>query len=171
MASHTGISSANRRIESDFPSVFGWECCKRAKPATDRMQAATLSAWVRMRFAFPLRLAMNLALLLGAALHCFGQRELFHEYGSSDGLANLNVKCLFQDRVGFLWVGTDNGLFRYDGSTFRGYGHADGLTNTEILSLAESPNGTLWVGTNSGVAQASGERFVSVDGSEEGATR
>jgi diguanylate cyclase (GGDEF)-like protein len=114
---------------------------------------------------------MNLALLLGATLHCFGQRELFHEYGSSDGLANLNVKCLFQDRVGFLWVGTDNGLFRYDGSTFRGYGHADGLTNTEILSLAESPNGTLWVGTNSGVAQASGERFVSVEGSEEGATR
>jgi diguanylate cyclase (GGDEF)-like protein len=126
---------------------------------------------MKMRFAFRPRYAMNLVLLMFAALQCLGQRQLFHEYGSSDGLANLNVKCLLQDRIGYLWVGTDNGLFRYDGSTFRGFGHADGLTNTEILSLAEAPNGALWVGTNSGVAQAVGERFVSVEGSADSATR
>jgi len=99
------------------------------------------------------------------------QRQLFHEYGSSDGLSNLNVKCLLQDHTGYLWVGTDNGLFRYDASAFRGYGHAEGLPNTEILSLAEAPTGVLWVGTNNGVAKASGERFQSVDVGEEGPTR
>jgi diguanylate cyclase (GGDEF)-like protein len=99
------------------------------------------------------------------------QRQLFHEYGSSDGLNNLNVKCLLQDHTGYIWVGTDNGLFRYDGSKFRGFGHADGLPNTEILSLAESPAGVLWVGTNSGLAILSEDHFQPVGEVEQGATR
>ena len=102
---------------------------------------------------------------------CSAQRQLFREYGSSDGLSNLNVKCLFQDRTGYLWVGTDNGLFRYDGTTFRGFGHADGLPNTEILSLSESSAGILWVGTNNGVAQASEDHFVPINAGKEGAIR
>jgi len=127
---------------------------------------------VDMRCASRLRFAFYLTLfVLTGSCSSSGQRQLFHEYGSADGLSNLNVKCLLQDHTGFLWVGTDNGLFRYDGSTFRGFGHADGLPNTEILSLAETPAGVLWVGTNSGVAQASGEHFLSVAGSEEVATR
>jgi diguanylate cyclase (GGDEF)-like protein len=96
---------------------------------------------------------------------------LFHQYGAADGLNNLNVTCLLQDQTGYLWVGTDNGLFRYDGNAFRGYGHAEGLPNTEILSLAEAPSGALWIGTNSGVAEASGERFHTIDLGEEGPTR
>lgn len=123
-----------------------------------------------MRCTFRVRLASYLV-LLGVSASSSAQRQLFHEYGSSDGLSNLNVKCLLQDHTGYLWVGTDNGLFRYDGSAFRGYGHAEGLPNTEILSLAEAPAGTLWIGTNSGVAQASGERFQSVDVGQEGPTR
>jgi ligand-binding sensor domain-containing protein len=123
-----------------------------------------------MRFASRLRFASCLAWLCFAA-SAAGQRQLFHEYGSSDGLSNLNVKCLLQDHTGYLWVGTDNGLFRYDGSTFRGFGHAEGLPNTEILSLAENAAGALWIGTNSGVAQASGERFLPVDVGEDGPIR
>lgn len=99
------------------------------------------------------------------------QRQLFHQYGSSDGLSNLNVRCLLQDRTGYIWVGTDNGLFRYDGGKFTSFGHTDGLSNTEILSLAESPQGKLWVGTNDGVAIRSGDRFQAVDTGEQGATR
>ena len=131
-----------------------------------RDQGASLT----MRFASPLRFPSYLFLLV-FAVSSSGQRQLFHEYGSSDGLSNLNVKCLLQDHTGYLWVGTDNGLFRYDGSTFRGFGHTEGLPNTEILSLAEAPAGVLWIGTNSGVAQASGEHFLPVDVGEERPTR
>jgi diguanylate cyclase (GGDEF)-like protein len=123
-----------------------------------------------MRFASSIRLASYL-FWIACAASSSGQRQLFHEYGSSDGLSNLNVKCLLQDRMGYLWVGTDNGLFRYDGSKFRGFGHAEGLPNTEILSFAEAPSGALWIGTNSGVAQASGDRFQLVDAGEEAPTR
>jgi diguanylate cyclase (GGDEF)-like protein len=123
-----------------------------------------------MRLTSRIRLAGYLALLAFSASSS-AQRQLFHQYGSSDGLSNLNVKCLLQDHTGYLWVGTDNGLFRYDGSAFRSYGHAEGLPNTEILSIAEAPAGALWIGTNSGVVESFGERFQSVDVGEEGPTR
>ena len=103
------------------------------------------------------------AVVLGVCLPASAQRQLFHAYGAADGLNNLNVRCLFQDQTGFIWVGTDNGLFRYDGGHFRSYGHADGLSDTEILSIAQSPDGRLWVGTNSGLSVLVREKFKTID--------
>jgi diguanylate cyclase (GGDEF)-like protein len=96
------------------------------------------------------------------------QQYTFRQYGSQDGLTNLTIKCLLQDRTGYLWVGTDNGLFRYDGDRFRDFGHAEGLPNAEIRGLAESPEGVLWVATQDGVARRSGLRFKSVATGESG---
>ena len=54
------------------------------------------------------------------------QRYSFRHYGHEQGLKNLAVECLLQDRQGFLWVGTQDGLFRYDGSRFVEYNRAEG---------------------------------------------
>jgi signal transduction histidine kinase/CheY-like chemotaxis protein/ligand-binding sensor domain-containing protein len=81
---------------------------------------------------------------------CFGQRYTFKEY--VEGLGNLNVNSIVQDRAGFLWLGTENGLFRYDGSSFAAYGRADGLPGTFIRSLHVDHSGRLWVGTTDGLA-------------------
>jgi diguanylate cyclase (GGDEF)-like protein len=91
------------------------------------------------------------------------QRYTFRQYGPSDGLTNLSVNCLLQDRAGFLWVGTDNGLFRYDGKSFQAYGHPEGLPNSEIRSLAESPDGSLWVATQDEIARSIRGRFIPLD--------
>lgn len=109
--------------------------------------AAVVWAFVALLFATPLA----------------AQQYTFRQYGPSDGLTNLGVNCLFQDHTGYLWVGTDNGLFRYDGTTFQPFGHAEGLEDTEIRSLAESPDGNLWVATQNGVARRAGGRFIPVD--------
>src|ERR1700733_12634667 len=53
---------------------------------------------------------------MGLPLPVSGQRYNFKFYGEEEGLQNLVVQVLVQDRAGFLWVGTQNGLFRYDGS-------------------------------------------------------
>src|SRR6516164_10947845 len=95
------------------------------------------------------------ALVLWASLGCtvvFAQRYNFKFYGEDEGLQNLAVQIVFQDRAGFLWAGTQNGLYRYDGSRFIGFGKAEGLPDTHIESLHESADGTLWVGTRSGLA-------------------
>ena len=60
-------------------------------------------------------LAAAVALSTGALL---AQRYSFRHYGQSEGLKNLAIECLLQDETGFLWVGTQNGLFRLDGRRF-----------------------------------------------------
>jgi diguanylate cyclase (GGDEF)-like protein len=86
-------------------------------------------------------------------------RFAFRSYDSADGLNNLAVRALLQDRHGLLWVGTEDGLHRYEGGRFRHFGPDAGLPSSEITALHESPDGTLWVGTFRGLARRTGERF------------
>jgi len=88
-----------------------------------------------------------------------GQQYRFRYYGSEDGLTNLAVKVLFQDRTGFLWAATENGLFRYDGERFRHYGPAEGLPREIVLSVGEAPDGSVLVGSRAGLYQEKGARF------------
>jgi len=91
------------------------------------------------------------------------QRSTFRQYGSAEGLSNLAINCLLQDRAGYIWAGTDNGLFRYDGSEFSHFGRTEGLPNTEIRSIAESPEGVLWVATQGGLVRLAGTEFKAVE--------
>jgi len=64
------------------------------------------------------------------------------------------VNCVIQDRRGFLWFGTSDGLNRYDGYQFKVYrnqaGNANSLSNNYVLSLLEDRQGYLWIGTFGG---------------------
>ena len=102
------------------------------------------------------------AILLLLALPCIAQRYSFVQYDEEQGLTNLAVQCFLQDHVGFVWVGTQNGLFRYDGHHFQAFDMTDGLPSSRIESIHESEDGTLWVGTGIGLAKRVGESFQSV---------
>jgi len=74
-----------------------------------------------------------------------------------EGLSNSRVTTVFQDSKGFIWIGTQDGLNRYDGYEFREYKHnpSDSLTipGNFINCLAETPDGNLWIGTeDNGIA-------------------
>ena len=71
------------------------------------------------------------------------QRYNFKFYGEDEGLQNLSVQAVLQDRFGFLWAGTQNGLYRYEGNHFTAFGKADGLPGTRIEALYEAVDGTL----------------------------
>ena len=79
----------------------------------------------------------------------------FKQYQVEDGLSNNNVTCCLQDTRGFIWIGTREGLNRFDGYAFRIFRDTDSGTrpigNNWILGLAIDPNGTLWVGTFMGI--------------------
>jgi signal transduction histidine kinase/CheY-like chemotaxis protein/ligand-binding sensor domain-containing protein len=83
-------------------------------------------------------------------------------YGQADGLADLDPQCMLQDRTGFLWVGTQNGLFRYDGTRFESFGVAEGLPTPQLVSLYESPDGSLFAASGGGIARLAGNRFQSI---------
>jgi len=90
------------------------------------------------------------------------QRYNFKFYGEDEGLKNLAVQAVLQDRAGFLWAGTQNGLYRYDGNHFTEFTTREGLPGTRIKSLYESADGTLWVGTDRGLARHGSASFESV---------
>ena len=97
-----------------------------------------------------------------AAPSALAQRYNFKFYGEEEGLKNLAVQAVLQDRAGFLWVGTQDGLYRYDGNHFTAFTSRDGLPGTRIESLYESADGTLWVSTGRGLARRTHDRFESI---------
>lgn len=101
-------------------------------------------------------------------------RQVVRSYGLEQGLGNLSVHCLAQDSLGFVWVGTEDGLYRFSGREFLGYGRSDGLPSSTIEHAVATPDGALWVGTPKGLAFWNGLGFTAVSkerGLEPGAIR
>ena len=96
---------------------------------------------------------------------CIGQQYSFESYGQAEGLTNLVPLCLLQDRVGFLWVGTQNGLFRYDGARFESFGVAQGLPSSHVVSLYQDDSGVLYAATSGGLVKFVNNRFTVVTSS------
>jgi len=89
-------------------------------------------------------------------------RIAFRSYGTQQGLNNLAPSLLLQDRLGYIWVGTEDGLYRYDGQRFQTFDRRMGLPSTYITALHEDLRGTLWAGTYQGLARYDGSRFAAV---------
>ncbi len=98
-----------------------------------------------------------------AAVSAPAQFYRFQTFGADDGLRNLAILSMVQDRRGYLWVGSLNGVFRYDGDRFQRFGVAEGLPDASIVSLAVTPGGDLWAGTPRGLAVFRAGRFQSAD--------
>jgi signal transduction histidine kinase/ligand-binding sensor domain-containing protein/CheY-like chemotaxis protein len=109
-----------------------------------------------------LRTQILILLFLGVFATEAGAQECsFRQY--TRGLGNLAINALRQDRQGFIWVGTDNGLYRFDGAQFTEYGRESGLPGRFILALQMDITGRLWVMTDAGLAYRNGDgRFVAV---------
>ncbi|NII29161.1 hypothetical protein HB364_29045 [Pseudoflavitalea sp. X16] len=74
-----------------------------------------------------------------------------------------NVQCGLQDKAGNLWFGTtENGLYKYDGKSFRQFLVADGLISNNIFSILEDKEGKIWIGTYSGLCLYDGKTFATI---------
>ncbi|WP_158568070.1 MULTISPECIES: ligand-binding sensor domain-containing diguanylate cyclase [unclassified Duganella] len=76
-------------------------------------------------------------------------------------MGNLTVTSLAQDQTGYIWLGTENGLFRYNGVQFERFAQAEGLEQTSITALL-AQDGQLWVGTYDSLYRREGGRLVPV---------
>jgi len=74
----------------------------------------------------------------------FAQTTYLPHYTSKNGLPSNNCYYILQDRKGFIWVATDAGLSRFDGTNFQNFNIEDGLPDTQILQIKEDKEGKLW---------------------------
>jgi ligand-binding sensor domain-containing protein/signal transduction histidine kinase len=75
---------------------------------------------------------------------------LYRKWDTQSGLPQNSVRTIIRTRDGFLWVGTEGGLARFDGQRFTAYGLREGLLSDYVRVLFESSDGTLWIGTRGG---------------------
>jgi len=72
------------------------------------------------------------------------QTTYLPHYNTKNGLASNNCYYILQDKKGFIWIATDNGLSRFDGTNFQNFTIEDGLPDTQILQMKEDKEGRLW---------------------------
>lgn len=94
-----------------------------------------------------------------------GQQYSFRHYGTAEGLENLAILSLAQDGAGYIWAGSEGGLYRYDGTRFRLMAAADGLPCvTEVHTLHVAADGALWANLCAQILRYDGQKFHPVAG-------
>jgi ligand-binding sensor domain-containing protein len=105
------------------------------------------------------------------------QNIKFNNISIKNGLSQSSPNCIFQDSRGIIWIGTEDGLNKYDGYSFTVFrpGQDDeySISNSRILSLTEDDKGNLWIGTNGGGLNRydrNENRFYRITSKENGTT-
>lgn len=100
--------------------------------------------------------SLIISLLVTVCINCSLPQDIqFQQLTVKDGLSNSFVNCVLQDRKGFLWFGTDDGLNRYDGNDIKVFrnipGDSTSLSDNIIWAIFEDKDEYLWIGTKGGV--------------------
>lgn len=92
---------------------------------------------------------------LSFCLLCLSNDYRFTHLTSANGLSQSEVYTFLEDRNGFMWIGTLDGLNRFDGYSFETFNtdkkNPNSITNNTIRSLAEDQYGRIWIGTDNGL--------------------
>lgn len=79
-----------------------------------------------------------------------GQGTLIKNYSVSEGLPSKTVYCMETDENGFLWIGTNEGISRFDGTRFKNYDVDDGLRDNSVLRMKKDGKKRIWYSTENG---------------------
>jgi ligand-binding sensor domain-containing protein/signal transduction histidine kinase/DNA-binding response OmpR family regulator len=94
-------------------------------------------------------------MVVGTSMALAQQHIKFKHLGINDGLSQNSVFCILQDHNGLIWIGTDDGLNKYDGYEFTIYKHQindkNSLSHSQVNTLLEDRKHNLWIGTPGGV--------------------
>lgn len=103
------------------------------------------------RLLLPLLLLFSTLSATASALH----RLSFDQLGIEQGLPSTGVQSLYQSRQGYIWLGTSNGLVRYDGLHMKIFasepGNLNSLSHSRVFAMLEDDNSQLWVGSRRGL--------------------
>ena len=128
-----------------------------------------MAAWHRRTIALRGACVVLAAFCLALAVHAAPRNPRFANLSVDEGLPQENVTAVLQDRQGFVWLGTQAGLARYDGYRFVVHrsdpSDPGSLADNYVTALVEDPQGRLFVGTRGGLHRydAARDRFERLD--------
>lgn len=111
-----------------------------------------------MRWDFPLvRISLSVVLICTALKPLSAQTTIsFARLNETVGLTNNTINDIAQDTLGFIWIGTEDGLFRYDGKEFESFrrikGNSNTIPNNNVQSIYVDTKNNVWVLTDYGIA-------------------
>lgn len=97
---------------------------------------------------------------LALPIGMLGQQYAFRAYRQAEGLKNLSINAMTTDQDGFVWLATENGVYRFLGSGFMRYGAQQGIAGIDIRDIYADPGETVWAGTDEGLFRWDGQRFT-----------
>jgi len=101
-----------------------------------------------------------LVLLFCLPVSSLSQKYYFDTYGVEQGLNSSKVYFILQDQNDYLWLGTEGGISKFDGTRFYNYSPEDSLADDGVYCIYEEPGGNIWFGhLNGGLSFFNGEEF------------
>ena len=87
------------------------------------------------------------------------QSYFLNNYATEDGLPDLNIHSIEQDHLGYLWIGSSDGLTKFDGLSFEEIKYLHDNENDEVFDLLLDKNKILWIASKNGVTSYNGSTF------------
>ncbi|MBL0155372.1 MAG: hypothetical protein IPP93_18640 [Chitinophagaceae bacterium] len=101
-----------------------------------------------MQYRLAILILTIISLLPGTVVNA--QHLIFKTYTVEDGLVSNPIRRIYQDGKGFMWIGTWEGLSKYDGNKFTNFNTANGLSHNMVNDIYESADGKLYLAENNG---------------------
>jgi ligand-binding sensor domain-containing protein/signal transduction histidine kinase/DNA-binding response OmpR family regulator len=113
---------------------------------------------ISLKNTFFFKKIVVLAIVCFQAYSCLAQNSpnlKFKKYGIEDGLSQVTSKCLLEDEQGYIWIGTQDGLNRFDGYSFKIFRNdpekTGSLSSSYINCMIQLTNGQIIIGTTAGI--------------------
>lgn len=111
-----------------------------------------------------IRAYIILSLSLFSFSSLFSQVYLFKSYGTDNGIAQPYIYTINQDKNGYLWIGTGEGLCKFDGISFKSFYSTDGIAENFVTASYKDNSRNLWLGFNQGsITFYDGKHFKSIN--------
>ena len=101
-----------------------------------------------------IRLILAFLTVISVHVHAQSAKSLSRHITEENGLSSNQVRAIMQDRMGFIWMGTYQGLDRYDGRTFQNIPLSEETKGSSVYSLCEDDD-VIWLGTDKGLSSYS----------------